>query len=103
MHSCIHFDLQALGDSAVSTETPVPLPARYAVVGTVLDTVSRRYRTQDTIHETNDLHDARIVCDLERHCAGINGYDSAIIWDRYQGREIPFQPRILVPVRRSAA
>ena len=103
MNACIEFDLQAFGESEFAAEIPSRRPARYVVVGSVLDSTRRRLVNQDTIHETDDLLDARLVCDLERHCSGINGYDSAIIWDRYLGREIPFTSALKVPTRRRAA
>ena len=99
MNTRIEYDLRALRESTGEGEL-LRLPHRYAVLGAVRDVRTQRLRPDDIVHETDDLHDARIVCDLERHCSGINGYDSAIIWDRFMGREIPFATSI---ARRSAA
>lgn len=100
MNTRIEYDLHSLNESA-AYDGQRRLPARYAVLGTVWDAIKHRFCPDDAIHETDDLYDARLVCDLERHCSGINGYDSAIIWDRFLGREIPFVPA-LTNTRRAA-
>ena len=100
MNSRIEYDLQALNDSA-PVSGPRRLPARYAVLGTVWSNTKRRFCPDDTIHQTDDLYDAQLVCDLEQHCSGLNGYDSAMIWDCFTGREIPCAP-VASPSRSAA-
>ena len=87
MTTAIEYDLEYLREQAMYSE-PVEKPCRYAVIGCLL-VVQRGFERDVVVFETDDLGLARIVADLESHCAGPNGWDAAIVWDQYCGREVP--------------
>ena len=84
----IHYDLEAIREAEMYSDEPVEKPCRYAVIGCLL-VAERGFERDVTICETDDLGLARIVADLESHCAGPDGWDSAVVYDQYQGREVP--------------
>jgi hypothetical protein len=87
MTTAIEYDIEYLREQSMYSE-PVEKPCRYVVIGCLL-VAQRGFERDVTIFETDDLGLARIVADLESHCAGPNGWDSAIVWDQYKGREVP--------------
>lgn len=84
----IHYDLEAMREAEMYSDETFEKPARYAVIGCLL-VAEREFERDVVICETNDLGLAQIVADLESHCAGPNGWDSAVVYDQYVGREVP--------------
>ena len=84
----IHYDLEAIREMAMYDSEPVEKPCRYAVIGCLL-VAERGFERDVVICETDDLGLARIVADLESHCAGPDGWDSAVVYDQYKGKEVP--------------